>query len=380
VARLPVVGEDGDAWGTVLNEYLAVGHNADGTVDNMFVDARDYGVVFDNTTDDTAALQAAIDACVLEDYLGSAVTNDWPAKTLVLPAGRAKITGPLLLPANITIRGHGPSSTYIAQYAAENAFELATGGEVQTQIRDLGIIGQHASATGITLTQSGAPSILGDAAHQIDNVMMVGGKRALKVEGSTEGRFSNILAYRQTPLNGDAAIYILGTDHMVERVTVAQPQYSGGGGGGFGGAALRANTSNTRFVNIKVFGGNASGASEPMQGAFMLIGQRNTITGLEVQDYAGGSGIEDHQGLSNYTNVVLDSCYGFGVDCSGEIMITNLLIVNRAGGAFTMPTALDIANGSGAIVDARVEGVASNFAGGQDGTGNFITINGTPVP
>lgn len=32
MARLPVVGADGNAWGTVLNEFLQVSHNSDGTL------------------------------------------------------------------------------------------------------------------------------------------------------------------------------------------------------------------------------------------------------------------------------------------------------------------------------------------------------------
>ncbi|MEI9966591.1 MAG: hypothetical protein WDN67_03050 [Candidatus Moraniibacteriota bacterium] len=34
MARLPTVGGDGGAWGTVLNEYLSVSHDADGL--NLF--------------------------------------------------------------------------------------------------------------------------------------------------------------------------------------------------------------------------------------------------------------------------------------------------------------------------------------------------------
>jgi len=32
MARLPTIGGDNDAWGSVLNEYLAVSHNTDGTL------------------------------------------------------------------------------------------------------------------------------------------------------------------------------------------------------------------------------------------------------------------------------------------------------------------------------------------------------------
>ena len=32
MARLPVVNQDEDVWGTILNDFLTVGHNADGTL------------------------------------------------------------------------------------------------------------------------------------------------------------------------------------------------------------------------------------------------------------------------------------------------------------------------------------------------------------
>lgn len=32
MARLPVPGSDDGTWGTILNEYLSVEHNADGTL------------------------------------------------------------------------------------------------------------------------------------------------------------------------------------------------------------------------------------------------------------------------------------------------------------------------------------------------------------
>jgi len=37
MSRLPTVGGDTDAWGTVLNDFLAVAHNADGTLAQPFI-------------------------------------------------------------------------------------------------------------------------------------------------------------------------------------------------------------------------------------------------------------------------------------------------------------------------------------------------------
>ena len=65
-----------------------------------YIDVRSYGAVGDGTTDDTAAIQAALNAC--------------PAGGIVLiPAGSFAITAPLILPPTITLQGtHGNRLTY----------------------------------------------------------------------------------------------------------------------------------------------------------------------------------------------------------------------------------------------------------------------------
>ena len=40
MARLPIVGSDNDSWGTVLNEYLSVSLNTDGTIKSSAISSK----------------------------------------------------------------------------------------------------------------------------------------------------------------------------------------------------------------------------------------------------------------------------------------------------------------------------------------------------
>ena len=347
----------------------------------QYVDARDYGAVFNGVADDTAAIQAAIDAAVRPN--SNPNPNDWRAAIVQLPPGDGRISGTLTLPANVWLRGHGPASTYLYNDTVGWALALKSGREVQISITDLGIINKYDAGNGIDLTRTGGASILGDTAHRVENVTVVGGRCALNTFGGTEDRILNFMAYRQMPVSGSAAVYIAGSDCMVERVTIAQTRNPGL----YGGAGLRASSSNSRFVNVKIFGGDPAPPGGEKQGAFILIGQRNLVTALEVQDYPGCA-IEDHQGLSTFQGVTIDSVKGGGVFVMPGALrpvYSGLQVYWRPGGRFMTPWALSVPDNSGAIIDTtlfRVGGIGVNkvfSSPDQTGAGNFITANGSRV-
>ncbi len=195
MSRLPTPGQDSGSWGTILNDFLAVEHNSDGTlkssgslaakaddtavvhksgaetitgiktfsaspivptpssgtqaatkayVDSSKIDAwlfaKDYGVAFDGTTDDAANLQTAINAAVAAD------------KPLVLPAGTAIIGTTLTVTDSLTLLGSGRESTILKAKAALNAYVIrfngsSTNGLIGAYFADFAIDGNSANQT-----------------------------------------------------------------------------------------------------------------------------------------------------------------------------------------------------------------------------------------
>ena len=178
MSRLPTPGSDTGSWGTILNDYLAVSLNSDGTLksdlsaqqvevakagtlqgtrkrinfidganatvtvaDNSgnnrvdvtiaatspFLLATDYGVTFDGTTDDATAMQSAIDAAITA------------GKPLFLSPGTAIIGTTLTVNSPITMLGSGRRSTTLKAANGLNDYVITFSGGTA----GVGIIGAH---------------------------------------------------------------------------------------------------------------------------------------------------------------------------------------------------------------------------------------------
>ena len=196
MARLPNVGGDDGNWGTLLNDFLSVEHNTDGTLKRggdidtaqstanakytkpgtgiplsdlaaavqtrvngavqhgeHVIYAIDHGALFDGSTDDAAALQAAINAAVTA------------SKPLLLPPGTAVIGTPLSISATVTILGSGREETVLKAKNGLNDYVIKfTGGSV-----GVGIVGAHFAdfaIDGNSANQTAGGAILGDGAVQ----------------------------------------------------------------------------------------------------------------------------------------------------------------------------------------------------------------------
>jgi hypothetical protein len=95
MARLPQPGADNDAWGQLLNDFLLVEHREDGTHRSGIFNALTFGAKGDGVTDDTAAIQATLDAAAACGGVA------WLAPS---PAFY-RCQGTLTVPPNVTLRG-----------------------------------------------------------------------------------------------------------------------------------------------------------------------------------------------------------------------------------------------------------------------------------
>lgn len=109
MTRLPVPGSDDGTWGDILNEFLSIEHNADGSQkalpqskitnlatdlaakvvkNTLYYNVRDYGATGNGTTDDTAAFNSAISALLATTTGG----------TVFIPSGQYRIAGNVYFP------------------------------------------------------------------------------------------------------------------------------------------------------------------------------------------------------------------------------------------------------------------------------------------
>lgn len=109
MARLPTVGGDNGSWGTVLNEFLSVGLNTDGTLKTDYYNATDYGAGPDASS---AANLTAINEAIT-------AASDAGGGTVYLPAGTYSISNSIVMKSNVSLKGDGFST--IIQQASDSS-------------------------------------------------------------------------------------------------------------------------------------------------------------------------------------------------------------------------------------------------------------------
>lgn len=95
------------------------------------VNVKDFGAKGDGTTDDTAAIQAAINALPLNPAAPVRSPSTYAnGGTVLLPRGRYKVTAPLVSRRGLRVRGEGSESSQVVSFSATGVFkhQLAEGG------------------------------------------------------------------------------------------------------------------------------------------------------------------------------------------------------------------------------------------------------------
>jgi hypothetical protein len=187
VPATPSVASVGGNTGVVTADQLATSLNATGNrlsdtslkatyERKRFVDVRDFGAKIDATTDDTAAIQAAINS------LGTTGTSiRGQGGTVYIPTGTARTSATLVIPSNVHLRGAGMAASVIQLLPGSNCdivrFYKSTGSgnsnAFWSSIQDImldgrclpGNIQQGTAVTDITLGAAGTTTISSAAQH-----------------------------------------------------------------------------------------------------------------------------------------------------------------------------------------------------------------------
>lgn len=169
MARLPTPGQDNGTWGELLNEYLKVDHNDDGSHKLApWLDARSFGAKGDGSTDDTVAIQKAIEACLNDASLDPAKTTRVAERALYLPPGNYIITAPLKIYGVVNFRffGVGFASRLVPRGTLESVLDL--NGIAFSQFENFGIQGngQEQVTTAISLDWDKTKAARGTSQNQ----------------------------------------------------------------------------------------------------------------------------------------------------------------------------------------------------------------------
>ncbi|MGW3649311.1 glycosyl hydrolase family 28-related protein [Streptomyces sp. NPDC000878] len=202
-------------------------------------DVRGYGATGDGTTDDTLAIQAALDACE-------------PGNTVYLPAGQYRTSAPVRIPPYVTLQGtHGGGENEWG--AADPAFGLKplpgfTGEAVVLVLDKLtgGYATKSVEVRILQLTIDGSALPAGGA--EVDGIRAVGQVQHLQLRDVQVRKVTGhgINTTYSTEPNGPQAPFCLHFD----RVSVLWP--------GTFGIALN-NSTDSVLHDVYVLGGNGSG-------------------------------------------------------------------------------------------------------------------------
>jgi hypothetical protein len=391
MARLPVPGGDDGAWGTVLNEFLQVSHNGDGTLRGgvatlaRVVAAADAPLAVRGLADhvcdgvdDQVQINQAIDA--LAPFGGR----------VQLTQGTFQCSGPVRLRRRTTLAGEG-RSTILAAHGSWAAFDGTAPGAViesiddtidKTHVSMLAIDGrryQGADVKGVyyNITTRDFFDESSDAAHYFADLYIFETRRhGFHIAGSN---MRAACASRVRIYNVGAEGQVVAHGFFVEAVDSFFAQCESGSSSGSGFVVAGANN---RFTNCKSWYSDLSG--------WQILIPRNQFSACESQDNqehgfylttGPNSLVGCHADSNSWNSAAPTSGYdGFHIPWGSRIQLIGCSAYDKNEGGRGLFQRYGFYLGS-AAQHCQVIGTAKDNASGGTGGGgvpgnNVVMVNG----
>jgi hypothetical protein len=330
MARLPTPGSDSGTWGTVLNDYLNVAHNNDGTLKSVaksslsagvqaslnladtavrqgaqIISVQDtaYRAAGDGTTDDTAAIQAAVNAA-------------GTSKVCFFPAGTYIISSPINLISGGSYIGSGWTSIIKQQNGANQTrlVQWPSGTNSKCLMADLMIDGNRANNTAVTCFGLYAFALQYSTFQNV-RVQEVNGD-AWRFDGTT-GRFANTTS---TVHMENCWAYSNANNGVVMTSFVADVHIHGGDFG-FNGASAITLQAGSCSIRDAVLWGTTGGPG------LVIGGPSNQITNCNIEGNAQ-HGISVNQ-FGSYA--LISGCKVYANSSSGNNLYDGIFVNGISG-------------------------------------------------
>ena len=209
---------------------------------NESVSVKDFGAVGDGVTDDTAAIQAAIDSLPAASSIADPPRYGLGGGLVTLPSGTYKITSPITITHNVTLQGDTQGASVIKASSNIDLIQIKYGtvslsdyAIIAPAVRDLQLDGGGLAEAGITNRSGGASHPVTYALFE--GLQIYGCKVGIHLFGAWNNTFRRI-GIRALDYNGAGAEGIIGI--IGETVTSGNTYgpsghqvTAGGGAGGF---------------------------------------------------------------------------------------------------------------------------------------------------